>query len=363
MSLDAPPLPPAGSSKFDISEFLTGLINRLGDVLLSLPLWARMVVLCFALLVCSAVVYYRIPWQSAVPARSPTKAPATLSFSLSSIGRDPQGHVTATLKPGSTPPTSLKGVNVSVQVPSDSSFNGGFQIVNAMQDPGGIWELTWAQALYSAGSATSGTVSTQPYIGGSEDRNLTVPNPQNVEADDKAKEDAAAYCYHYVEHPLEGAGRETPITDAKENGDDVDPENYVHSKYYKTGDRCVEILRKEGGEMQPSQWIKDARFHKHDAHAVPLPPECVERLGQTTQASLLPEILFQAPHMQPVQGQCLNPHPGNFQYWWGPPINQCESPMYRRFNDGCTHYQLYNRCANVWDPNVYWTLCQARHFW
>ena len=38
---------------------------------------------------------------------------------------------------------------------------------------------------------------------------------------------------------------------------------------------------------------------------------------------------------------------------------RANSPMYRQFQDGCTHYQIYNRCANAWDARIYWTTCQA----
>jgi len=58
-------------------------------------------------------------------------------------------------------------------------------------------------------------------------------------------------------------------------------------------------------------------------------------------------------------GNCINPHPGEFKYWWGTPTDKCNSPMYRQFQDGCTHYQIYNRCANAWDARIFWTTCQA----
>jgi hypothetical protein len=63
---------------------------------------------------------------------------------------------------------------------------------------------------------------------------------------------------------------------------------------------------------------------------------------------------------EPVQGGCLNPHPWPFRSWWGP-ASGCVAPLYRQWNDGCVHYQVYNACTGIWDPNVYWTFCSAQH--
>lgn len=62
--------------------------------------------------------------------------------------------------------------------------------------------------------------------------------------------------------------------------------------------------------------------------------------------------------LHPVQGYCLPQHPGNFQFWWGAPINACQSPIFRRWADGCAHTQVYDRCQNVWGP-VVWQYCAA----
>ena len=62
------------------------------------------------------------------------------------------------------------------------------------------------------------------------------------------------------------------------------------------------------------------------------------------------------------QGYCLNPHPGQFVWWTGQPLDQCWIPIFRKFNDGCTHYQLQNRCNGEWNPAINWTYCNAQHF-
>jgi hypothetical protein len=64
--------------------------------------------------------------------------------------------------------------------------------------------------------------------------------------------------------------------------------------------------------------------------------------------------------MRPVQASCLNPHPWAFQTWWGKAVG-CWVPQYRRWNDGCTHYQMYNSCTGQWDPQIHWTFCAAQH--
>ncbi len=68
------------------------------------------------------------------------------------------------------------------------------------------------------------------------------------------------------------------------------------------------------------------------------------------------------PQLIRVQGGCWNsgPHPWPFTTWWGP-ANGCWAPFYRRWNDGCTHYQMFNTCSGQWDPRIYWTFCNPQH--
>jgi len=64
--------------------------------------------------------------------------------------------------------------------------------------------------------------------------------------------------------------------------------------------------------------------------------------------------------LQPVQAGCLNPHPWGFQGSWGQ-ANGCWVPFWRRWTDGCTHYQMYNTCSGQWDPQINWTFCSGMH--
>ena len=72
--------------------------------------------------------------------------------------------------------------------------------------------------------------------------------------------------------------------------------------------------------------------------------------------------LFGLEPVASAQGQCLNPHPGNFQTAYGNK-NGCVVEVWRRFEDSCEHVQLLNVCTNAWDsnpdgsPRVRWTRC------
>lgn len=63
-----------------------------------------------------------------------------------------------------------------------------------------------------------------------------------------------------------------------------------------------------------------------------------------------------------AQGRCLNPHPGRFQMAYGA-REGCWVQVWRTFEDGCVHVQLFNTCTNVWasnadgSPQVQWTRC------
>jgi len=68
------------------------------------------------------------------------------------------------------------------------------------------------------------------------------------------------------------------------------------------------------------------------------------------------------PRLLRVQAGCWNngPHPWPFHTWWGP-ANGCWAPFYRQWNDGCTHYQMFNACNGQWDPRIIWTFCNPQH--
>jgi hypothetical protein len=186
-------------------------------------------------------------------------------------------------------------------------------------------------------------------------------NPQNLEADHKAAEDADAYKWHF-NHQSEDNPPEVAI------GSDTDAHNYIHYRFFEKTDRCVFVKRRADG-VDLTQWVRDPKHHEHDfdrhAHGsaqssgVSAPSLAstfsLDTLVPVVEASTLSE----APAEGAQSSNCINPHKGEFKYWWGAPTDKCNSPMYRQFQDGCTHYQIYNRCANAWDARIFWTSCHA----
>ncbi len=173
-------------------------------------------------------------------------------------------------------------------------------------------------------------------------------NPQNIEADDKAREDQSAAAWHLA-HEDQDRPEEIPI----------DPERRVFYRYYAKSDHCV-FIRRNDGDRVLMQWVRDPSFHAHDVHH-DHPPRRAEAPPAATNRGWLARASDLVVPAISAQGNCVNPHPGQFRYWWGQPIDSCNSPMYRQFPDGCTHYQVYNRCANAWDSRISWTTCVARH--
>jgi hypothetical protein len=71
---------------------------------------------------------------------------------------------------------------------------------------------------------------------------------------------------------------------------------------------------------------------------------------------------FVAAQVLSRNGRCLNPHPGRYSSYTGK-VQGCWTQVWRRWSDGCTHYQWFNTCSSSWDadpngrPRVYWTAC------
>jgi hypothetical protein len=63
-----------------------------------------------------------------------------------------------------------------------------------------------------------------------------------------------------------------------------------------------------------------------------------------------------SPSPQGCGGACWNPHPGPFRWWYGQ-ANGCWVQLWRQWQEGCTHYQMFNSCGNYFDPQIYWTCC------
>jgi hypothetical protein len=106
----------------------------------------------------------------------------------------------------------------------------------------------------------------------------------------------------------------------------------------------------------PAVEVSGAAFGGDDGALHLIPAEFKALIDERPNFAHLPPSVEKTP----VQGTCLNPHPGPFAGTWGPYINQCQQPFYRRWNDGCAHVQVFDHCQNVWGP-VVWQYCAANH--
>jgi hypothetical protein len=151
-------------------------------------------------------------------------------------------------------------------------------------------------------------------------------------------------------------------------------------RYFHDSDGCLDIVRSENGKKLEKWVVNPQPAHKLHAEASNnLPPPPNESPDQVREAflqksledafgkvqSLLPSttVFAAGQNATPIQvptgpQYCINPHGGGYKWAWGP-VNGCMQPQYRNFDDGCQHYQLYNVCAGVWDPQIYWTFCRA----
>jgi hypothetical protein len=138
-----------------------------------------------------------------------------------------------------------------------------------------------------------------------------------------------------------------------------------------TSDGCLRVNRKGPGHNQAEiiHWIA--------AKSIPLeaPPGKLDDV-KVSQQEVPPNQPFLNAAYQvasfehvaapPAGGReaagCLDPHPGAFQSWNGQQ-NGCWIQIWRRWPEGCQHYQWFNSCNGYWDnhpngaPRVYWTNC------
>jgi hypothetical protein len=183
------------------------------------------------------------------------------------------------------------------------------------------------------------------------------------------------------------SGQDDPKWIYIENGDQT--QSFVKYRFYKKSDGCVNVVRSQQG-VPTDQWIMnplpayklhtDTEPYTEDlgSHQIPRFAEGAiegsdgshgrvwgvlhffEAALYAQTVSPQSDLHGQTAHMRPVSAasnQCLNPHPGNFKWWWGAETDQCWAPMYRQFDDGCQHLQRYNRCANAWDQRIEWQVC------
>lgn len=131
----------------------------------------------------------------------------------------------------------------------------------------------------------------------------------------------------------------------------------VHIRVFQDG--CILVQRRLAGivttRLLPASSLMDDDAAQPERHVVPWKPGALLNLDPTPAAL--------------AQGQCLNPHPGPFNFAYGAKINQCVVEVWRQFDldrppaARCEHVQLFNVCNKSWDtnydgsPRVRWTQC------
>jgi hypothetical protein len=163
--------------------------------------------------------------------------------------------------------------------------------------------------------------------------------------------------------------------------------SFLKYRYFSKSDGCLDIQRVENGGPLVEKWVTVSTpvspLHVNnlagsiDPAGEPSPhSDTGKRTREIDQADLhyhlftLPRVLAAsvpvdrsdgsgAPGGQVPTGPqfCQNPHPGQFTFYWGP-VSGCRQPQFRNFSDGCSHYQIFNTCAGVWEPQIYWTQCR-----
>jgi hypothetical protein len=330
-------MPPGDEPADKPNGVLEMAVDRTARLVKSLPARLRAIVIIFVITL-AAILLYRYYSHA------------------SSTGEIPKISITAN-------PSTV----VNPSIATNPSFANYITIQNgpAPSETGSV-----SHGLPGAPHSIASSEKSGQYVGGQADPNhpgADNNNPQNLEAAHKGSEDLAAVMWHFTNLALDNPP-EVQITP------DVDANNYLRYRYYGKSDNCVFIDRREKG-IDTRQWVRDPAYHLHDIDSSSKPEALhSDPMNAASSANkfmfalldrLMPHVLAsdglsgQLP-VEPVQGgpqYCINPHPGTFKYWWGPPIDQCNSPMYRQFSDGCTHYQVYNRCANSWDVRIFWTYC------
>lgn len=132
---------------------------------------------------------------------------------------------------------------------------------------------------------------------------------------------------------------EAPIGQSEDLG------NLINVKLYGS-DGCLLVSRKTGGQL----WVPDLSRVERDPAPGPV--------AQVSGALPWEGVAW----AQAQGGTCRDPHPGSFEQWQGERRN-CWVQVFRKWSDGCTQYQWFDSCYNVWDtdsdgkPKIYWSVC------
>jgi hypothetical protein len=144
------------------------------------------------------------------------------------------------------------------------------------------------------------------------------------------------------------------VRHASEAGNEFHRETNLTVKYYES-DGSIYVLRASSG-----QWLRDLSKRGPGGRS---PGDLGAIWRQELQAASVLPVLYRPRDEQSAKGGCLNPHPGKYQSSDGE-RKGCWLQVWRRWPDGCTHYQWFNACASTWEldpkgqPSVHWTICR-----
>jgi hypothetical protein len=135
-------------------------------------------------------------------------------------------------------------------------------------------------------------------------------------------------------------------------------------------DKCDYIVRLEPGSQHgEGKWVYGPNVKPEQPNRTARSFFDLPRLEPSM--SVQQAGLFSNLYLQPVDdlaagaqpGRCVEGvHPGRFREQ-GESLAQCVTKVWRYFEDGCIHYQMFNPCAGTWDvypngaPHVVWTHC------
>jgi len=107
-----------------------------------------------------------------------------------------------------------------------------------------------------------------------------------------------------------------------------------HLVVQRFADGCV-LLERRAQTMRRAKLVVDLARDRHTPHAA--------------------ARWFTLPVVE-AQGRCLNQHPGGFNTWYGA-RQGCVVEVWRRWADGCQHFQYFDACHGSWDQQIHWTQC------
>jgi hypothetical protein len=166
--------------------------------------------------------------------------------------------------------------------------------------------------------------------------------------------------------------------------------NFVKYRLFSHSDGCLDIIRSIGGKPK-EVWLFNPsagrKLHEEEPEdigrtldevstrpwdSIRLPDEMPTITAQpsadrsrrdSTHSDAFNALTATAfdttPPIAPEGLACPATQHGSFTRHWGA-VDACHLALYRSFQDGSQHYQFFNACVGMWDPQIHWTSCAPR---